>query len=174
MTRARKTGMCPVAALGLLLCAALAQADDLERDAALRVQDRLDVIELSSRYAWGIDTLDRALLARTFTPDAVAEFVGVGENPFAVNVRLDGFEKIFNWLDRSGGARKTWETLPWHFVTNHLVDVQGNAATMKFFLHGRDMASGGIVTVTAARDAEGWRIRYLKVEAQRWTPAKAS
>ncbi len=151
-----------------LVIAANAKADQNMKQSASAAEDRLDIIELSSRYAWGIDTVDRTLLARTFTPDAVAEYIGVGENPLDLNVRLEGFEKIYEWLHQSLSHRVGWKGLPWHFVENHLVELNGDTATMKFYMHNRPMAAGGIYTIAAVRTAEGWRIRHLKLEEQLW------
>ncbi|HND13935.1 MAG TPA: nuclear transport factor 2 family protein [Pseudomonadales bacterium] len=155
-------------AILLMFGAVIARADPAARDAGALALDRLEVIELSSRYAWGIDTLDRALLARTFTPDAVAEYVGVGEKPLDLHERLEGFEKIYAWLTKSLGHRKGWQALPWHFVENHLVELHGDIATMKYYMHNRPMAAGGIYTVQAVRTPEGWRIAHLKLEEQIW------
>lgn len=159
-----------VSAAMLLMFAAIAttRADAPHGEGVSVALDRLDIIELSSRYAWGIDTVDRNLLARTFTPDAVAEYIGVGENPLDLNVRLEGFEKIYGWLHDSLGHREGWKGLPWHFVENHLVELNGDTATMKFYMHNRPMAAGGIYTINAVRTSEGWRIKHLKLEEQLW------
>jgi hypothetical protein len=157
-----------VVAMLALATAATARADQNQKRSVSAAEDRLDIIELSSRYAWGIDTVDRALLARTFTPDAVAEYIGVGENPLDLNVRLEGFEKIYGWLHQNLSHRIGWKGLPWHFVENHLVELRGDTATMKFYMHNRPMAAGGIYTFEAVRTAEGWRVSHLKLEEQLW------
>lgn len=132
--------------------------------------DRLDVIELSSRYAWGIDTLDRELLANTFTPDAVAAYVGVGRNPLALDEHLAGFEAIFAWLSKSLGHRRGYDGVPWHFVSNHIVEMHGDTATLRFYMHNRTLAAGGTYTVDAVRTPAGWRIAKLHLEEQLWKP----
>jgi hypothetical protein len=44
-----------------------------------RVQDRLDIMEVMSRYGWATDTKDFELLDRVFAPDAVATYEGFSE-----------------------------------------------------------------------------------------------
>ena len=44
----------------------------LHSDRARETADRAEIIALSSQYAWGVDRLDRALLARTFHAEATA------------------------------------------------------------------------------------------------------
>lgn len=132
--------------------------------------DRLEVLELSSRYAWGVDAVDREELARVFAPDAVAEYIGVGANALALNERLKGFDAIFDWLHRNLGHRKGTEGLPVHFVTNQIVELHGDRADLRYYMHNRWMAAGGVYYVEAIRTPKGWRIAKLRLEEQTWKP----
>lgn len=148
-------------ALFLLLAQPSAQAND-------RANDRADIIELSSQYAWGIDTLDRKQLARVFMPDARAHYTIVNDSPIELDERLEGFDAIYSWLKKSLGHRKGHDGLPWHFVTNHLVSLQGDRAELRFYMHNRPMAAGGVYTFQVVRTAEGWRVQELLLEEQIW------
>jgi len=155
-----------------LLCACLlmlpvtaAHAED-----AQTVADRLDVLELSSRYGWGVDAVDKAALARVFAPDAIAEYVGVGENAMALNEHLEGFEAIYGWLQKNLGQRKGTQGVPVHFVTNQIVELHGDSADLRYYMHNRWMAAGGVYHVTAIRTPVGWRIARLRLEEQTWKP----
>jgi hypothetical protein len=47
---------------------------------------------------------------------------------------------------------------PWHFVSNELVDLDGDRAQMKAYLHNRFHKVGGMYYFDAARRPEGWRL----------------
>ena len=146
---------------GLLLLAA-AQPDDQD------LRDQLALTELSHRYAWAIDTMDRELLAQVFTPDAQAHYLEVGPKVLGLDARLDGFDEIHDWLESGLGHRKGPAGLPWHFMSNHLIELDGDRAKMRFYMHNRPLAAGGVYYVDAVRTAEGWRIARLRLEEQTW------
>lgn len=141
----------------------MSKQGDLEaRVRALEVEaDRSAVCRLIQAYIHGIDSMDEALLARTFAKDPVAEYVGVN---FDMDVRLEGFDAIFAWIRENLGGRENG--VPWHYVDTHLVEVEGDSATLLTYMHNRYMASIGLYTVTARRTPEGWRIAKLRLEGQ--------
>ncbi len=132
------------------------------------LSDRIEVAALANQYAWGVDTLDRALLAQTFAKDASAHYLAVGSNPMNLDAQLSSFDEIFGWLDRHLGHRKPTESLPVHFVSNRIVTLDGDAATLRFYMHNRAMSVGGVYTVGAIRTRAGWRIGSLLLEEQTW------
>lgn len=159
-----------VAPLLLLLLLALAPASALlgcagggnveARLAALeREADRQAVVRLIHQYAHAIDGRDEALLRRTFLPDAVAEYEGVN---FPMDVRLEGVDAIWDWLDAQVGDREG--ALPWHYMDTELVDVEGDRAHMIVYQHNRLLSAIGVYTVDAVRTAEGWRIAKLHLD----------
>ena len=81
-----------------------------------------------------------------------------------------GFDAIFAWLQKNLGTRVGWKGVPMHFVQNHLVELHGDTATMKFYMHNRAMSAGGIYTFQAIRTPEGWRIKRLTLQEQLWKP----
>lgn len=136
-----------------------------------RLADRLAVGALANQYAWGVDTLDRGLLGRTFAPDAKAHYVAVGPNPMNLDERLAGFDAIYGWLDANLSHRKATAGLPMHFVSNELVELRDDEASLRFYMHNRASSVGGVYYVEAARRAEGWRIVSLRLEEQTWNAA---
>ena len=72
--------------VALSLVAALAVLGAASQPDASDVRDRLELVELTHRYAWAIDTVDRDLLARFFTPDASAHYVEVGPPVLGLDV----------------------------------------------------------------------------------------
>ncbi|MBJ21134.1 MAG: nuclear transport factor 2 family protein [bacterium] len=132
--------------------------------------DRLALIELANRYAWGIDTLDRSTLSSVFTEDAVAEYIEVGSNVLGMNERLEGFAAIWVWLSAGLGDRQGHEALPMHYLTNHMVELEGAQARIRCFQHNRSLAGGGVYTMDAVRTDQGWRVERLRLEEQIWKP----
>jgi len=150
----------PVLCVVALGCASLADS----RDAG----DRLAITALASQYAWGVDTLDRGLLGRTFASDATAHYLAVGPNPMSLDERLDGFDAIYGWLHANLAHRTGTAGLPMHFVSNELVMLEGHTATLRFYMHNRASSVGGVYTVEARRTQGGWRIASLLLEEQTW------
>lgn len=123
--------------------------------------DRQAVIRLIHQYAHGIDGKDEALLRRTFTADAVAEYNGVN---FPMKVRLEGFPAILEWLNAQVGKREG--SGPWHYMDTELVEVDGNRATLEAYQHNRTLSGIGVYTVEAVRTSLGWRIQKLHLDEQ--------
>lgn len=167
--KSKKPGLIAVV-VGFFSAVLAASAFAADAPNAAAPEDRLDVIQLSSKYAWGIDTLDRNLLATVFSDNAVADYVIVGDSPIKLNEHLVGFDAIFTWLSKSLGHRKGIEGFPWHFVTNHIVEMQGDTAELRFYMHNRTMAAGGVYRVHAIRTPQGWRVDRLRLEEQMWHP----
>jgi hypothetical protein len=135
------------------------------------VEDRLDVLELSNKYAWGIDTVDKNLLASVFAQDAVADYEAVGDdNPLNLHEHLEGFDAIYRWMQQNLGHRKGTQALPGHYVTNQVVELHGDSADLRYYMHNRSMALGGVYYVKAIRTEQGWRIKHLRLEEQTWNP----
>jgi len=135
-------------------------AADSQRAAELQaLVDRLEVRELINRYALGVDSLDRTLLETVFAVDAVADYVGTN---FPLDAHLEGFDAIFGWLEESVGGRGN--TVPWHFMSTHLVEVDGDSARLRAYQHNRHMSGIGLYTVDAERKASGWRIVRFRLE----------
>ncbi len=153
----------PLSALGGVLFLALqgcGHGDLVRRIQILEVEaDRQAVIRLIHQYAHGIDGNDDALLRQTFTADAVAEYKGVN---FPMDVRLEGFPAILEWLKAHVGGREG--AAPWHYMDTHLVEVEGGRAKLRTFQHNRHLSGIGVYQVEAVRTAQGWRIQKLHLD----------
>ncbi len=128
--------------------------------------DRLELVELLHRYAWAIDSGDWDLLAQVFTEDAEADFSSVGEYVDA-DARARGRDSIVAWL------RGALEPFPdvLHFLSNALVDVEGDTARTRTYMHVLHMPMGGIYHGEAVRTPSGWRLRRLRLEERSFEEA---
>lgn len=133
-----------------------------------RSDDYWSVMELSSKYAWGIDTLDRSMLESVFAKDAKAHYVIVNDSPIKLDEKLSGFDNIYAWLQKSLGHRKGYEGFPWHFVSNQLVSIKGDQADLRFYMHNRPGAAGGVYYMQAVKTKQGWRVTDMRLIEQIW------
>jgi hypothetical protein len=128
------------------------------------VADKLEIHELLSRYARGVDTCDWELWKSVFTPDAHVDYTSAG----AIAGARD---EVAEFLAQA------IPTLPWtqHYVTNVEIDLLGDRAKVRaaFYnpmqLPGIDgpSACGGYYHHDLVRTADGWRSERL-VEESRW------
>ncbi|MBK6288338.1 MAG: nuclear transport factor 2 family protein [Gammaproteobacteria bacterium] len=144
----------------ILGCSSLAQADT--------ASDQFEVMQLINRYTWGVDTLDKAVFEEVFLPDATAHYIGVGADAIDLDDRLEGIDAIYAWIVKGVGHRKGHDGLPWHFVSNHIVTLNGDQAKLTAYMHNRVLAAGGVYYVDAVKTPDGWRIKHLKLEEQTW------
>ncbi|MBW2274424.1 MAG: nuclear transport factor 2 family protein [Deltaproteobacteria bacterium] len=133
------------------------------------LSDRLELTELINRYALGIDSMDGELLAAVFTPDAVADYE---IEPLGIREHLEGFDAIVGWLRSMLGEREN--AVPWHFMSTHIVEIDGDRARVRAYQHNRHMSGIGLYTADAIRTAEGWRIEKLHLEEQLLVPAASA
>ncbi|AZI35329.1 hypothetical protein NT2_14_00120 [Caenibius tardaugens NBRC 16725] len=153
-----------IVSAALLALPALASAEQV----APTGTDYWEVQQLSSKYAWGIDTLDEALLQSVFAKDAIAHWEIVTEGPIKLNDKVQGFDKIYGWLTSHLGHRKGYEGFPWHFVTNQIVEINGSDANLRFYMHNRPGIAGGVYYMKARKTPDGWRVVDLHLEEQIW------
>lgn len=122
---------------------------DEERLAA--AADKVEITELMTRYCFAVDFRDLESLRSVFTPDVDATYV---LRPVGLDdVVLEGVDAVIAWLDSVLPAVD--ESMPRHAMTNHLIELDGDAARSRSYL-----ASGtGVYTVEHVRTADGWRAR---------------
>lgn len=149
-------------AIGVLALGVVAVWAYASQRAPREALDRLEVMELAHRYAQGLDRLDRDLLATAFAPDAVAHYKAVGDAPFELDEHLNGFDAIYGWLSAALAARG--DSTPWHFMSTPIVEIDGDSARLRVYMHNRPMAGVGVYTMDAVRTGAGWRIRRLQLE----------
>lgn len=130
--------------------------------------DYWKIVELSSKYAWGIDTLDKEMLGNVFTEDATAHYRIVNDSPIKLDKTLSGFSSIYGWLKDSLGHRKGIEGFPWHFVSNQIVEINGNEGMLRFYMHNRPGIAGGVYYMKVTKTDKGWRVKDLRLDEQIW------
>ena len=118
--------------------------------------DQLDIAQTIHRYALAVDTEDWTLLDEAFTADAFADYTDVAHIT-GDDCELHGREAIAAWLQRHTGGRDTQ-----HVMTNHVIDLDGDTATMRNYMI-QPNGSRGIYTTEVVRTPDGWRIARLKL-----------
>lgn len=125
--------------------------------------DRQEITELLSRYAHALDAMDWNLMRRVFTDDVVADFSSVGQYVEG-DGRVVGFDALEAWY--KAAFTPFFGVL--HFMTNYLVELEGDTAQARSYMHVLNMSMGGIYHARCVRTPAGWRIRHFRLEERRW------
>ncbi|MEV5570409.1 nuclear transport factor 2 family protein [Spirillospora sp. NPDC052269] len=120
--------------------------------------DHAELVTLLDRYARALDerTLDSQALAALFTPDAT---VRLPTEEYA------GLTDVSQYLLASMATSGTTQ----HMYANHLVELKGDAASLRvnsnatYVILGSERVyiAGSIITGTAVRTPYGWRLKSL-------------
>jgi hypothetical protein len=139
------------------------------------LRDRLDIAEVMTRYATGVDTRDPAVLRGCFADQVEIQGTSAGKlhevfvsTGFAAGLKL-GRDKWVNHLVQGISAFAVTH----HMIGNHLVEVSGDEAVCTAYLRAMHFAGtqfpgapayevGGYYRNILVRTRQGWRIR-------RWT-----
>lgn len=127
----------------------------------LTAVDRLEIIELQSIYAWGIDGKDSSVFPLAFTDDIETDYGYVGKHR--------GLEFFTRFMD---GFHAPFDATQ-HLISNHWLTVEGDEVIYRSYVvanlvckgtPGGDHLSGGgyYVDRVVSTDA-GWRIRARDV-----------
>lgn len=118
--------------------------------------DRLAIIDLVTRYNHAFDTLDPEGWADTFTDDG--EFVGDLGNPKGRSALIDHVRRFSTEPDFAAFRNGQ------HWVTNYVIDVSGDEATMSanylYLISGEDgpsIAMMGSYRDDLKRSGGAWR-----------------
>lgn len=131
--------------------------------------DKVAIIELLSRFHHAVDAKDWAALQQVMTTDAVAEYHSLNDvELFGLEGRFETLPTIIDWI-RQGQEPFQFNGAPTHFMTNHVVSVEGNEAASNSYFFDLDLVSGraigtGFYKCRHLRTAEGWRIVELRLE----------
>lgn len=126
-----------------------------------RTADRLDIVEMTARYARAVDYREIDDMDQLFTPDCVV--LGVEPEPIR---GLDAWKLWLHTALKRFGATQ-------HLFGNHLVDVRADEATMRSALQAthimRDEPKEALVLTATyydelIRTPGGWRITEHKLE----------
>jgi hypothetical protein len=128
----------------------------------LTALDRLEIIELQSIYAWGIDGRDGSAFSLAFTDDIETEYGYVG--------RHRGLEFFTRWMDAFHAPFDATQ----HLISNHALTVDGEDVVYRSYVvanialkgapGGDHLSGGGYYTDRVARTGAGWRIRARTVK----------
>ncbi len=139
------------------------------------LRDRLDIAEVMTRYATGVDTKDSALLRGCFADEVEIQGSSAGKlhdlfisTGFAAGLKLGGDEWV-NGLVQGMSAMPVTQ----HMIGNHFIEISGDEAVCTAYMRAMHFAGtqfpgsppyevGGYYRNTLVRTAEGWKIR-------RWT-----
>jgi ketosteroid isomerase-like protein len=133
---------------------------DLQKDVH-NCMARLDIIDLFARYCHAVDGCDWRLLRTVFTDDVHADYSSIAKYTPSDRTKLDGIEelvKFFETVQPPIGKGLT------HFMTNHLIELHGDTATVTVHNHVLNVAQGGVYHTHARRTAQGWRLDKLVFE----------
>lgn len=129
-------------------------------------EDRLAIAELFSKYAWGMDRVDRAAFASIWTQDAVWTAEGV-------DIHCEGFTAIMDYFDASSASRVPTPGVgsSVRFVSTPIIDFRGpDKASAKSELAAFKNTGSAIVTYSIGyyedelvRESGGWCIRRRKM-----------
>ena len=128
------------------------------------VADRLEIQEVLTRYAWGVDSKQFHLWRDVFTADAVLDFSAVG---YPAASRDEVIERF--------GAAMAHVPMTQHFVSNIDYQFDGDAATVRAMFYNPMLLPGltdysycgGYYHHRFVRTPDGWRSVHL-VEENVW------
>jgi 3-phenylpropionate/cinnamic acid dioxygenase small subunit len=122
--------------------------------------DHHEIVQLTHKYCWALDSRTWDGLDQVFLPDATADL----RSPL-----LEGRDAIRARIARALEPLDATQ----HTVTNHMIEVEGDRATCRCYLHAqhvREAAEGSPNYVLAGRyedelvrTPEGWRISFRRL-----------
>jgi SnoaL-like domain len=126
---------------------------------------RLEILDLFARYCHAIDRYEFSLFDDVFTADVIADYSDVRDpedDPI-----IHGRSEFAAWLEASMASIGPGMT---HYMTNHLITMDGDEATIVSHDHVLNVAMGGVYHSRAVRTPEGWRLAEIRFEARYFAP----
>jgi len=123
--------------------------------------DRLDILDLFARYCHAVDLCDWKLLRTVFADDIQADYTTVAQYTPNHSPKLNGIEELVHYFETVTPHIGPGLT---HFMTNHLIELNGDTATIVVHNHVLNLAQGGVYHTHARRTAKGWRLDKLVFE----------
>lgn len=117
--------------------------------------DRMDILQLFAKYCHIVDDCEFEKLPEVFTDDAALDYSSLGESVMGKSTLMHGVQEFIDFLTTSMEYMGPGLT---HFMTNHLIDLQGDEANIVSHNHVLNFPQGGRYTSHARRTPAGWRI----------------
>jgi hypothetical protein len=145
--------------------------DDVERRA---LRDRLDIAEVMTRYATGIDNVSLDILRGCFADEVEIQASSAGKlHELFQHAGFDHGIKLKrdDWVNNLGtGMRSNGVTVTQHVITNHLIELGQDEAVCTSYLRAMHFNGaqfpgsppyevGGYYRNTLVRTSTGWKIR---------------
>jgi SnoaL-like domain len=130
-----------------------------------KTADRVEIIEVLSRYCHLIDARNWDALAEVFTDDAVCSYTRELDGVRESFPPVQGIEGIRTWLESS---LRPVETM--HYMLNHVFEsMEDDRAQTTSYLLVRGTQTGGVYEGDHVRTREGWRVAALSLEQHFFT-----
>lgn len=140
-------------------------------DAADEALAHCQITSLLSRYYQVIDRADLTALGEDVLADeAVWEVVQHSPSGGTIEDVVRGKDEILGWFSNIlGGEASMSEGACRHFISTHVIDVDGDTARstshlQAFHTHTLQMLSNGVVVAEHVRTGRGWRISHLRLD----------
>lgn len=141
------------------------------RDPALQnVMDRLDILDLFARYCHAVDNCDLSMFPDIFTDDVEADYSTVAEYTQPLNPVRHGLAELIAYFEVALPPMGKGLT---HYMSNHLIELDGDTATITVHNHVLNLAQGGVYHTRARRTAKGWRLDRLVFEVRYFADVSA-
>jgi hypothetical protein len=142
-------------------------------DVAREALDHIQITAALSRYYQAIDTFDwKALEDDVMAPEAVWEVVQAAPMGSVTALVEGGRGAVIAWfVQMMGGEVNMSDGTVRHFLSTHVIDVDGDAARsvshlQAFHTETLQMLANGKVTAEHRRTDGGWRISRCRVDEQ--------
>ena len=146
----------------------MADIDEATLERLQRSADKVEIIEVLSRYHHLVDAKDVEHLDQVFTDDARCEYLGQEELFGIAGDSPTGLPAIKAFLEDTLAPVDTR-----HNMTNHVFSaIVGDTAHTRSYLIGRG-GTEGVYEVDHVRTPAGWRMRRMVLE-QRFDPDTAA
>ncbi len=116
--------------------------------------DRLDIIDLFTRYAHAVDLCDWDLLRTVFSDDVQADYSSDG---LIANhhTKLNGIDDLVHFFETVQPAIGPGLTI---FMSNHLIKLDGDSATATVYGQVLNLPIGSVYHAHARRTETGWKL----------------
>ena len=123
--------------------------------------DRMNLLQLFSKYCHLVSRCDFERLSEIFTDDAKFDYSSLGETVKGQKTVRCGVDSFIGFLKSTMDDIGPGLT---HLMTNHWVEVQGDKADIVSHSTVLNLPVGGCLTTRALRTPQGWRFDSLHYE----------